>query len=110
MLGPEGSNGYFANFYLKNQMFLNDFSSAITILEFLRVFLDVYELPWKDAWKNVYNAFCCAFYSLDYESFEEWNLESFELLLPRHFKLLNLINYYFLQQVKQALSKVLNEE
>ena len=75
---------------------MNDFSSAITILEFLRVFLDEYELPWKDAWKNVYNAFSCAFYSVDYESFEEWNLETLELILPRHCQLLKLINHFFL--------------
>ena len=105
MLGPRGSQGYYAHFYRKNQVFLNDFSSAITILEFLRVFLDEYELPWKEAWKNVYNACCCAFYSLDHESFEEWNLESFEALLPRHCQLLKLINHFFLQQVKQALAK-----
>ena len=97
MLGPVGSQGYYANFYLKNQVFLNDFSSAITVLELLRVFLDEYELPWKDVWKNVYNSFCCAFYSLDHESFEEWNLDTFKFLLPRHCELLKLINHYFLQ-------------
>ena len=96
MLGAKGPQGYLANFYLTNQVFLNDFSSAITVLEFLRVFLDEYELPWKDAWKNVYNSFCCAFYSLNALEFEEWNLESLELLLPRHFQLLNLINHFFL--------------
>ena len=65
-------------------------------MELIRVFLDVYKLPWKDVWKNSYNTVCCAFYSLDHENFEEWDMGAIQTLLPRHYQLIKLINHFFL--------------
>ena len=78
---------------------LNDTHPAISILELLRVLVDVYKLEMKRAWNICLKVFSYTNHTVMPEALEKWSVELFQNLLPRHLEILYLINHVFMLQV-----------
>jgi len=83
------------------QIQLNDTHPAISIVELLRVLLDIEKLPYEEAWNIVYHTFAYTNHTVLPEALEKWSVDLIGKLLPRHLDLIFLINHFFLQKVKQ---------
>ncbi|MFN9902820.1 MAG: glycogen/starch/alpha-glucan phosphorylase [bacterium] len=81
----------------KNQILLNEMHSAVSILEMLRILLDEQKLTWQEAWNTTHYTFSCAIYVTSQQSYEQWPIDIFKKVLPRHFDLINTIDKYLIQ-------------
>lgn len=81
---------------------LNNTYSAWVIPEFLRILIDVEHLKWDAAWKIVKNA--CAFtsHNIISQTLDKWPIRLIEKVLPRHMEILNQINFFHLENLKEA--------
>jgi glycogen phosphorylase len=78
---------------------LNDTHPALTIIELMRLLVDVYDMEWGAAW-NITRSVCSyTNHTLLPEALETWPVSFFERLLPRHLQILYQINRDFLEEV-----------
>jgi starch phosphorylase len=80
---------------------LNDTHPAIAIAEMMRLLLDDEGLTWEQAWGITSRCFGYTVHTLLPEALEEWPVELFERLLPRHLEIVYEINARFLAEVAQ---------
>ncbi len=78
---------------------LNDTHPAMTVVELMRLLVDVYDMPWPMAWKITCETCSYTNHTLLPEALETWPISFFERLLPRHLQIVYQINRDFLELV-----------
>ncbi len=79
---------------------LNDTHPALAVAELMRLLVDVHDLPWETAWGVVERTFGYTNHTLLPEALEEWPVDLFGQLLPRHLQIVFEINRRFLDLVR----------
>jgi glycogen phosphorylase len=78
---------------------LNDTHPALTVVELMRLLVDVYDMEWSAAWTVTRHVCSYTNHTLLPEALETWPVSFFERLLPRHLQIIYQINRDFLEQV-----------
>ena len=79
--GRHGSD--FTHFADKHCFQLNDTHPSIAVAELMRLLMDIYGLPWDDAWKITSTTMAYTNHTLLPEALECWLVNLFRQLLPR---------------------------
>jgi glycogen phosphorylase len=66
---------------------LNDTHPALTVVELMRLLVDVYDLQWPAAWKITCEVCSYTNHTLLPEALETWPISFFERFLPRHLQI-----------------------
>lgn len=96
-VGRHGNN--FKEFPSKNCFQLNDTHPSVAVAELMRLLVDVYELPWNEAWQITSHTMAYTNHTLLPEALERWSVDLFKQLLPRLLEIIFEINMHFLSQV-----------
>ena len=78
---------------------LNDTHPALTIVELMRLLVDIYRLEWHEAWAITHSVCGYTNHTLLPEALETWPVSFFERILPRHLQIVYQINRDFLEAV-----------
>jgi glycogen phosphorylase len=78
---------------------LNDTHPALTVVELMRLLVDVYDVQWPVAWQITCATCSYTNHTLLPEALETWPIAFFERLLPRHLQIVYQINRDFLEIV-----------
>ncbi len=95
-------HGDVATFGEKASVQLNDTHPAISILELMRLLVDVHQVEWKAAWKITQETFSYTNHTLLPEALESWPLPLLERMLPRHVQIVYLLNWQHLNELRDA--------
>jgi starch phosphorylase len=87
-------------FHEKFAVQLNDTHPAIAVAELMRLFVDVYALPWDTAWDITRRTMAYTNHTLLPEALEYWPVGLFGRVLPRHLEIVYEINARFLDEVR----------
>ena len=103
------------NFQIKNSNFdhfdqhvaiqLNDTFPALSIIELFRIFVDELRIEFHKAWDIVCRTFSYTNHSLFKEALENVEVATFQIILPRHLELIYLVNFFWMEKVKNSHSK-----
>lgn len=80
------------NFHEKIAVHINDTHPTMSILELMRIFIDVYNYQWEDAWDIVTKTVSYTNHTVMPEALEQWPEGLFSGLLPRLHSILKEIN------------------
>lgn len=95
-----GQNGKdFSQFAEKSCFQLNDTHPSIAIAELMRLLVDIYGVPWQQAWKITRSTMAYTNHTLLPEALEKWSVPLLKRLLPRLMEIIFDINAHFLSEV-----------
>jgi glycogen phosphorylase len=80
---------------------LNDTHPSIAVAELMRLFVDVYNLPWDVSWRATAGTFSYTNHTLLPEALERWPVELFQRVLPRHLEIIYRINAQHLDAARE---------
>ncbi len=87
-------------FHEKFAVQLNDTHPAIGVAELMRLLVDEQLMEWNPAWEITRRTFGYTNHTLLPEALEQWPLDVFERILPRHLEIVYEINARFLDEVR----------
>jgi starch phosphorylase len=96
----KGGNSRWSDLPHRAAIQLNDTHPALAVLELMRVMLDHGRLDWEQAWDITTKTLAYTNHTLLPEALEQWPVELFELLIPRHLEIAYEINRRFLDEVR----------
>lgn len=79
---------------------LNDTHPSLAVAELMRILVDIEHLGWDEAWQVTQQTLAYTNHTLLPEALEEWPLNMFRALLPRHLEIIFEVNRRFLDQVR----------
>ena len=91
--------GRLDNFADKVVIQLNDTHPALAIPELMRIFMDQYEIPWKQAWDIVTHTFAYTNHTVLQEALEKWPVDYIKKLLPRIYLIIEEIDNQFKREL-----------
>lgn len=94
----------FNKFAEKTAVQLNDTHPVVAIPELMRILMDEEGMTWEQAWRITYNTFAYTNHTVVPEAMEEWSVQIFGELLPRHLQIIYEINKQFLDYVRKNFS------
>ncbi len=71
---------------------LNDTHPSIAVAELMRVLVDLYHIPWEEAWRITRATCSYTNHSLLPEALESWPVALFKRVLPRHLEIIYALN------------------
>ena len=91
----------FTDFPDKVQIQLNDTHPAVAIPELMRLLMDDHGLEWEESFAIARRTFAYTNHTVLPEALEEWGVELFGRLLPRHLELVREIDRRFRAEVRE---------
>jgi len=81
---------------------LNDTHPALTVVELMRVFVDVHGMEWNRAWEITTGTLGYTNHTLLPEALETWPASIVERVIPRHLQIIYEINKRFVEFVRKS--------
>lgn len=91
----------FDKFAEKTAVQLNDTHPVVAIPELMRILMDDENMTWEQAWEITTKTFAYTNHTVVPEALEEWSVQIFGELLPRHLQIIYEINKRFINDVKK---------
>ncbi|MDD3169880.1 MAG: glycogen/starch/alpha-glucan phosphorylase, partial [Eubacteriales bacterium] len=91
--------GNLDNFHEKIAVHINDTHPTMSILELMRIFMDIYDYTWENAWDIITKTISYTNHTVMPEALEQWPEALFAGLLPRLHSILKEINRRFNEEL-----------
>eukprot|EP00252_Welwitschia_mirabilis_P010940 TRINITY_DN2464_c0_g1_i1.p1 TRINITY_DN2464_c0_g1~~TRINITY_DN2464_c0_g1_i1.p1 ORF type:complete len:945 (-),score=214.27 TRINITY_DN2464_c0_g1_i1:516-3350(-) len=93
-----GQNLDWEKFPEKVALQMNDTHPTLSVVELMRILIDVEGLPWNKAWKITQRTIAYTNHTVLPEALEKWPFEIMKKLLPRHVEIVTAIDEEFIKE------------